>query len=1332
MKKAFAWSLLLFVGLFLIGCVETTTTTSSSTTSSTTSATTSTTTTTTTTSASTATVDQSPVILGADDITIEKNSKFVPLAGVTAMDPEDGDISDDIRYSGNVNPNAVGTYTATYTVTDSAGNITVKTRIVTVVLTDSLPPLISGAGNVSIFVGQTFNPLSGVQANDTISGSVSVSVEGTVNVWVPGEYTLTYSAKDAANNTATVTRVVTVGFDKFVFKTEQPLLASDFSQNGSNLESVGLSGGVFNLNIAPHSYVKVVLTISADAAGTVSVALGSNPSNVTSIAVTTTPQEVVLYFFLTSAIANQKLVLGTGSLNVTASAVVSFAEIGDDVLPIINVPSSTFAYPVGLSLNDLKALLARGITATDNVDGNVTSKVVIDFGSLSTAEVGTFDVVYSVTDSSNNTATFTRSVLIANLVDSGFLSDPTFQNNGDNQWKPKSNDGQASIAYNPSQGTMNITVTSLGGWPSAAGAYLAGNSQDFILGQWYMFTFTVKSSVNRQMTMRMGLQTDQAHGWLDDFDGNAAGNLLNLTTEYVTYRFYFKLDSHTSTDGSTEFKIELNLGNINYSGIGVGSVTSFKDVYIYQLTETFLPPTFTEVSSAQTPRKLTVGASMPDFASYVVARDMSGNLLSVVANASAVNMNVPGTYDVVLSATDSRNNTSETTIQIEVVAANLADTTGPVITVLEGVPTAVDQFTTVNVDFTLLVTVNDAVDGDIAVTMNMIDLGGLNFNVAGTYTVVITAWDLSGNVSTKDIVVTVNDKQAPNVTAGAVTINLGDAFDPLDGILVVDNVDGVLTGSSIVVSGLDQFLANGKAIKAGRFDVTYTVTDAAGNTAQKTIKVTVADYIWDDANKLALGDSQETHHATVGFDQSEQAKTISGIQPIVYSWDVPRLVYYFSPQQLVYGNTYKFVITVKASTATNLVFWIGSTLYADPWLDTFEGGEKIDVAITGEYATYEVVFTVNKETAATNGSKFQFQFGYNPGDTANTIYIKEFAIVPEAQPTITELYDLMRQPAETNDSTVVYNAESNLITISNIAVGGAGRFVSYFEWNKSIFQVGQTYRFSITVKADQAREVEFWIGSALWSEPWLDTFTGGRQKIAITNEYKTYEIYFTVEAAQFATYSSNGAKFQFQYGFTGDAASNTITISAFKLEHVVYPVKEVDPTDLSIDHIVIEDFSYVNEAAFDAAGWMHRYQTNGTSANYPSSEGLNLLPEDDAMILLLPQTPPGGWNMARRYQSLANLGVTNDYTHLCIYVTNDTNRSDKFAFWLYWTGGQNNAWVTLPPVGQSGWVCVRFSVVGKTATQITDFAFGVDSWSAAPVTGSLTIHRIVVTKEIPA
>ncbi|MCK7487557.1 MAG: DUF5011 domain-containing protein [Bacillus subtilis] len=146
MKKAIAALSITLLLLVLVGCVDTSATTSTTTTQTTTITTTTTQTTTTTT---TELVDLPPVILGADNVTIQKNAGFIPLAGITATDDLDGDLTDDVRYSGNVNPNAVGTYTATYTVTDSAGNVTVVTRTVTVVLTDTQPPLLSGAGNVA-------------------------------------------------------------------------------------------------------------------------------------------------------------------------------------------------------------------------------------------------------------------------------------------------------------------------------------------------------------------------------------------------------------------------------------------------------------------------------------------------------------------------------------------------------------------------------------------------------------------------------------------------------------------------------------------------------------------------------------------------------------------------------------------------------------------------------------------------------------------------------------------------------------------------------------------------------------------------------------------------------------------------------------------------------------------------------------------------------------------------------------------------------------------------------------------------------------------------------
>jgi maltose-binding protein MalE len=71
---------------------------------------------------------------------------------------------------------------------------------------------IVGASNVTINVGDTFNPLANVSANDTEDGDITsrIEVSGTVLTNAAGSYTLTYTVVGSDGKTTTVTRVVTV------------------------------------------------------------------------------------------------------------------------------------------------------------------------------------------------------------------------------------------------------------------------------------------------------------------------------------------------------------------------------------------------------------------------------------------------------------------------------------------------------------------------------------------------------------------------------------------------------------------------------------------------------------------------------------------------------------------------------------------------------------------------------------------------------------------------------------------------------------------------------------------------------------------------------------------------------------------------------------------------------------------------------------------------------------------------------------------------------------------------------------------------------------------
>ncbi|MCH8128074.1 DUF5011 domain-containing protein, partial [candidate division KSB1 bacterium] len=111
--------------------------------------------------------------------------------------------------TGNVDTNVPGNYTITYTATDSVGNTATATRTVRAV--DTHVPVISLNGD---------NPLTiecplpyeepGAQVSDLCDPNPVLVITGNVDTNVPGNYTITYTATDASNNSASMQRTVNV------------------------------------------------------------------------------------------------------------------------------------------------------------------------------------------------------------------------------------------------------------------------------------------------------------------------------------------------------------------------------------------------------------------------------------------------------------------------------------------------------------------------------------------------------------------------------------------------------------------------------------------------------------------------------------------------------------------------------------------------------------------------------------------------------------------------------------------------------------------------------------------------------------------------------------------------------------------------------------------------------------------------------------------------------------------------------------------------------------------------------------------------------------------
>jgi ABC-type oligopeptide transport system substrate-binding subunit len=160
-------------------------------------------------------VNEFPVIAGAADVTVIVGETFDELDGVTATDPEDGDLTSSIMVAGTVNTNAPGTYEVVYTVTDSAGADAMVTIEVTVGIEDNDNPELSGVvDEIFVPLGSEYDPSAGVTATDTEDGDITDQIAvGGLTAFDPeaeGVYTLTYYITDSAGITISATTVVTV------------------------------------------------------------------------------------------------------------------------------------------------------------------------------------------------------------------------------------------------------------------------------------------------------------------------------------------------------------------------------------------------------------------------------------------------------------------------------------------------------------------------------------------------------------------------------------------------------------------------------------------------------------------------------------------------------------------------------------------------------------------------------------------------------------------------------------------------------------------------------------------------------------------------------------------------------------------------------------------------------------------------------------------------------------------------------------------------------------------------------------------------------------------
>jgi len=767
-----------------------------------------------------------PTVTPPTDITVASTGPTTPatLGTATASDLVDGTLT---PTADNTGPFAVGEHTITWSATDAAGNTGTATQIVTV--TDGVPPVVTAPADLTVEATGATTPvaLGTATAIDDIDGALTPTADDT-GPFAVGEHTITWSATDAADNTGTATQTVTVT------DTTDPIVTAP---NDLTVEATGattpvtlgtatatdvVDGALIPTadNTGPFAVGEHTITWSiTDTAGNTGTATQTVTITDTTAPTVTPPADVTVSSIgpttpvaLGNATASD---LVDGALTSTADKASPFVvgvhiitwsatdaagntgtatqtvTVTDGIPPVVTAPAALTVEATGATT----PVTLGTATATDDIDGALTPTPDVS-GPFA---VGVHTVTWSATDATGNTGTATQTVTITDTAAPVVTA-------------PAALTLEATAANTPvALGTATATDIVDGALTPTA-----DNPGPFAVGV-HTVTWTATDAAGNSGTATQTVTITDTTAPTVTPPANlsviATGPTTAVTLGTATAVDIVDGALTPSPDNAGPFAIGVHTVTWSATDTAGNSGTATQTVTITDGT----PPVVTA------PAALTVeatGATTPVTLGTATANDQEDGALTPTPDNSGPF--TVGVHTVTWSATDSASNTGTAT-QI----VTITDTTAPTVTAPAALTvTATGPTTAVTLG---VATANDLVDGALTPTP---DVTGPF--APGVHTVTWSATDSAGNTGTATQTVTVNDTTAPVVTApAALTVEATAALTAvtLGTATANDQEDGSLTPTA----------DNPGPFAVGAHTITWSATDAAGNTGTATQTVTITD-----------------------------------------------------------------------------------------------------------------------------------------------------------------------------------------------------------------------------------------------------------------------------------------------------------------------------------------------------------------------------------------------------------------------------------------------------------------------------------------------------------
>ncbi|GHB72983.1 hypothetical protein GCM10008107_23000 [Psychrosphaera saromensis] len=720
-------------------------------------------------------------------------------------------------------------------------------------IVDTTAPVITLNGDAQVTIGldSTYSD-SGATANDETDGNVDVITTGLdeIDTSVFATYTITYTATDAAGNTASATRTITVAdITAPVITLEDP---SDVSFVFGSPYNVYESSSATAVDLIDGE-VDVVITgeenINLDAVGIYVVTYTATDDSGNKAVVTRTITVAAPTPFITTWQTDHP---SAGS------------DASDDNQIKIGTQGTGYDFTIDWGDGTIEYNQTEGKTHTYEVPGIYTIKITGRFPRLySDLDSSGYDndKLLSVEQWGNNQwssmsqAFHSANNMVVNATDVPDLSHVTdmsemfyraYSFNSDiSQWDVSNVTEMQSMFYDTESFNQDIS-----GWDVSnvtAMDYMFRDAEAFNqdIGGWVVTSVTDMESMfegatdfNQDLSQwdvsnvdSMVSMFENAKYFNQDISSWQVKNVRLMDNMFTdAHLSVANYDALLIAWSQQKLKTSVNL-NVNsyYSAASSDARDKLVNDFNWTISDKGLLPTEADSVSPEVALigesnvTISVGTDYVELGALFV--DDRDGAMPVTIISGTVDTTTLGEYTVTYTARDAAGNEDVITRTVNVIEA---DTIDPVLT-LNGAPTITLGQDEAYID--LGVTALDERDGILTPVIS----GTVDYRVTGTYTITYTAADAAGNtVTTSRTVIVPVDTTPPVVTLNGdavIKLTINTPYTELDA-RAEDWRDGIV---NVVISGTVNTAVEDD------YEITYTATDAAGNVGSVTRTVQVLD-----------------------------------------------------------------------------------------------------------------------------------------------------------------------------------------------------------------------------------------------------------------------------------------------------------------------------------------------------------------------------------------------------------------------------------------------------------------------------------------------------------